>query len=553
MRIRCCFLKRAEKHRRVRLGMDQQRINELIEMFFTCRREDLRQIFDEMLSALEAEQSMPPGMLMSRNYETAQANPEIHTIAGNLKDARDAIFPFYWGTDSWQSKLHLENVKGPPNFASLVGSIAALLKNPNLCIDKYCLRSNELEVKSITALANLIFYHTESPWGVFTIGGTISNLYGGKLGIEKVLPGAMQNGLAGAQLAGLVSEAGHYSNATLAGWLGIGVKNLHAIPTDANFAMRLDLLEEKLDELYEAHVSVAFVIATFGTTDAFGIDDIKAIDEIITRKAEQYSVTRPHLHVDAAVGWVSSFLTEYDTNTNSMKANDDTLRLIEKTQQATVGFRHADSVTIDFHKMGWGHYPSSAFIVRHRDDLARLRRTLEEIPYFSEADFRHDPALFTLECSRPGIGPYAVMASLNGIGLNGYRLLVANAIEKAHQLKQRIEQFDFCKVLNPDTPGPSVCWWVLPRGRNAKQIFERLENGDLPEDEREQYFKEIKRLYNKREAMMDRSQDARLSFTTNVGYCPYGIDLPSWKAVFFNPKTDDAVIDRIISSIEDIA
>ncbi len=179
--------------------MDQQRLNELIETFFTCDRKQLLEIFDEMLSALEAEQSMPPGVLMSRNYETAQANPEIHTLPGNLKDARDAVFPFYWGTDSWQSKLHLENVKGPPNFASLVGSLAALLKNPNLCVNTYCLRSNELEVKSITALANLIFYHTDSPWGVFTIGGTISNLYGGKLGIEKVLPGAMQKGLQGAE------------------------------------------------------------------------------------------------------------------------------------------------------------------------------------------------------------------------------------------------------------------------------------------------------------------------------------------------------------------
>ena len=532
--------------------MDSEKLQELIDVFFTCRREELSEIFNELLSALEAEQSMPPGMLMSRNYETAQANPEIHTIQGNLKDARDASFPFYWGTDGWQSKLHLENVKGPPNFASLVGSMAALLKNPNLCVDKYCLRSNELEVKSITALANLIFYHTESPWGVFTIGGTISNLYGGKLGIEKLAPGAMQDGLQGKRLAGIVSEAGHYSNATLAGWLGIGVRNLHSIPTDGNMSMRLDLLEERLDELYSDGVLVAFVIATFGTTDAFGIDDIKTIDEIITRKAKEYDMTRPHLHVDAAVGWVSCFLTEYDLNANPMNCSEGTLDLIRRNQEATVGFRHADSVTIDFHKMGWGHYPSSAFIVRRRDDLTRLTRTLEEIPYFSEADFRHDPALFTLECSRPGIGPYAVMSSLNGIGLNGYRMLTANAFEKADLLKKRIEEREYCKVLNMGTPGPSVCWWVLPRGRNAKEIFRRVEEGTLSAEERKQYFHEIKRLYDKRDATLNPAKDARLSYTTSIGYCPHGTALPAWKAVFFNPKTDEEVIDRVIASIDDV-
>lgn len=533
--------------------MDNTQLNQLIDTFFTCDREMVLEIFGEMLSALETEQATSPGGLLSRNYETAQANPEIHTLPGNLKDARDAIFPFFCGTDGWQSKLHLENVKGPTNFASLIGSLGALLKNPNLCVDTYCLRSNELEVKSITALANLIFYHTDSPWGVFTMGGTISNLYAGKLGIEKVAPGAMQQGLRDVALAGIVSEAGHYSNATLAGWLGIGVQNLHAIPTDSAIAMRLDLLEAKLDELYRQETLVAFVIATFGTTDGFGIDDIPQIREIITRKADEYAVCRPYLHIDAAVGWTSCFLTEYDIDDNPAKVGEQALGLIKKTQEATIGFRNADSVTIDFHKMGWGHYPSSAFIVNQRDDLGLLTRTVDDMPYFAEADFRHDPALFTLECSRPGIGPYSVMASLNGIGLDGYRLLVANAIEKAHQLKERLAEFEFCQVLNMDNPGASVCWWVLPRGRNAGEIFQQLENDQLNQEERERCFYEIRRLFDKREAAMDPIKDARLSFTRSMGYNPNGYQLPAWKAVFFNPKTDDEVIDRLVASIEDVA
>jgi len=531
----------------------ESRIRELIDTFFTCRPKELSQIFNELLSALEAEQALPPGILMSRNYETAQANPEIHTRPGNLKDARDAIFPFYWGTDSWQSKLHLENVKGPPNFASLVGSLAALLKNPNLCVDKYCLRTNELEVKSITALANLIFYHTENPWGVFTGGGTISNLYGGKLGIEKVAPGAMRDGLSGVRLVGLVSEAGHYSNATLAGWLGIGVRNLHGIPTDENLSMRLDLLEGKLDELYSQGILVPFVIATFGTTDAFGIDDVAAIDRLISRKASERNMPRPHLHVDAAVGWVASFFADYNLSDNPLGVDQAVLPKVARLVEASVGFRHADSVTIDFHKMGWGHYPSSAFIVRKRGDLALLSRTLEEVPYFAEADYRHDPALFTLECSRPGIAPYAVMASLDGIGLDGYRALVAHAIAKAEDLKAKIDQLEFCKVLNRHTPGPSVCWWVLPRGRDAHQIYQRLVVGGLGSEERKQYLFEVKRLFDKRQAMLNPAIDARLSFTSSFGFCPQGIQVPAWKAVFFNPKTDGEVIDRIIASIEDVA
>lgn len=532
--------------------MDHEKLKQLVDTFFVCDRAQIREIFDEFLSAMVAESTLPPGGVMSRNYETAQANPEIHTLPGNLKDARDAVFPFFWGTDGWYSKLHLENVKGPANFASLVGALACLLKNPNLCVDTYCLRSNELEVKAITALANLIFYHTDSPWGVFTMGGTISNLYGGKLGIEKVVPQAMQNGLNGQRVVGLVSEAAHYSNATLAGWLGIGTNNLHAIATDHQCAMRLDLLEQKIEQLYQEQARVAFVIATFGSTDAYGIDDIRAIREIIERTAARHNAPVPHLHVDAAVGWVSCFLTEYNIDDNPFRIEEDTLDLIRQTQRMTEGFRYSDSVTIDFHKMGWGHYPSSAFIVNRRNDLARLFRTIQEVPYFCEADYRHDPALFTLECSRPAFGPYTVMASLNGIGLEGYQMLFANAIELANKLKRRIEELEYCKVLNFDTPGPSVVWWVLPHGRDAKAILRRIENGEIDEGECRRYFHEIQRLFEKREATLDPARDARLSFTTSMGYMPRRIPLPAWKAVFFNPKTDLSVIDRIIDSIEEL-
>ena len=78
--------------------MDQAKLQELVQTFFVCDRQQIAEIFDEFLAAMEAEDALWPGGLMSRNYETAQANPEIHTIPGNLKDARDAIFPFFWSS-----------------------------------------------------------------------------------------------------------------------------------------------------------------------------------------------------------------------------------------------------------------------------------------------------------------------------------------------------------------------------------------------------------------------------------------------------------------------
>lgn len=532
--------------------MKKELLNEIVENFFTCSSEDILQIFNEMLNTITAQEKIPATEAMSRNYETAQSNPEIHYIPGNLKDARDAIFPYFWGTDNWSSKLHLENVKGPANYASLIGSLACLLKNPNLCVDTYSQRSNELELKAITSLANLVFYHTENPWGVFTMGGTISNLYGGKIGIEKVHPGAMKKGLSGTKLAGIVSEAAHYSNETLAGWLGIGTDNLHSIPVDSSCSMDIKLLEKRIDELYSENITIAFVIATFGSTDAFGIDNIGEIRKIINARAEHYNMPRPHLHVDAAAGWSLCFLNEYNIEKNEFELSADAAETVRKIKKYSMTMQQADSVTIDFHKMGWGHYPASAFIVYNRADLQYLLRSKDQVPYFSEADYRHDPALFTLETSRPGIGPFSVMASLNGIGLKGYQLLVAHALEMAAILKKKLSRLDNCHVINMDSLGPGVVWWVLPAGRNAEAIYKKMINGELSENEYSRYFSEIHRLFEKRKNGANPEKDALLSYTTSMGYNPGGISLPAWKAVFFNPKTDEEVIDQIIKSIEEL-
>jgi len=532
--------------------VNQSLYDQIVRNFFTCDERAITAIFREFLQAVEAESTLAPTAHMAQNYETAQANPEIHNLPGNLKDARDAVFPYFWGTDSWNSPLHLENVKGPANNASLVGALACLLKNPNLCTDTYSHRSNELEVKTVTALANLLFYHTNDPWGVFTMGGTISNLYGAKIGLERVAPGVMRTGLNGVKVAGLVSAAAHYSNRSIAGWLGLGTEHLHAIPTDEALAMRLDLLAEKLEELHAAGFRVAWVTATFGTTDGSGIDDVAGMRRILDDFSARHGVCAPQLHVDAAVGWVLSFLTEYDRGKNPLEFSEGTLGLVGRAQAASEGLRVADSITIDFHKMGWGHYPGSAFLVNRRSDLQYLSRSVTETPYFSEADGRRDPALFTLECSRPALGPYTVMASLSGIGLTGWQLLVARSLELAELLKKKIEALEYCKVLNLGATGPSVLWWVLPKGRDAKEIHRRLLAGELPAEKFSQFAGEIRRLYERRERAMEPRLDARLSFTTSIGHMAHGMAIPAWKAVIFNPRTDEAVLERVVQGIEDL-
>ena len=130
-------------------------------------------------------------------------------------------------------------------------------------------------------------------------------------------------------------------------------------------------------------------------------------------------------------------------------------------------------------------------------------------------------------------------------------MLTARSLELAEKLKRGLEQLDYCRVLNRNTPGPSVNWWVLPKGRNANEIYRQLLAGELSEEQRMRYFSEIRRMLERREKMMDPALDARLGLTTDYGFRPGGIEIPAWKAVFFNPATSDEVVERILRGLEE--
>ena len=63
--------------------MDRARYDAFVSAFFDCDPKALTGIFQEFLDVLNAQASLPPGHYLSQNYETAQANPEIHVLPGN--------------------------------------------------------------------------------------------------------------------------------------------------------------------------------------------------------------------------------------------------------------------------------------------------------------------------------------------------------------------------------------------------------------------------------------------------------------------------------------
>ena len=142
--------------------------------------------------------------------------------------------------------------------------------------------------------------------------------YGVKIGLEKACPGTMHQGLSGDAVL-LVSEAGHYCAANIAGWLGMGTDNLVTVPTTEENEIDLDHLGRAAREALASGKRIAAIIATLGTTDAFGLDDLQAIAALRDSLVEEFQLPcPPHIHADAVIGWAWSVFNDYDFEGNPL-------------------------------------------------------------------------------------------------------------------------------------------------------------------------------------------------------------------------------------------
>ena len=174
--------------------------------------------------------------------------------------------------------------------------------------------------------AALVGYDPAQSEGVFTFGGTGGLLYGMKVGLEKALPGSARSGVRG-EAAVLVSDCSHYACRTVAAWLGIGQDHVIAVPTHADNSMNVTAFEAAARDVLKSGRRIAAIVATLGTTDAFGLDDLAAIHAVRNRLIEEFKLPyQPHLHADAVIGWAWSVFNDYDFLANPLGFRGRTVR-----------------------------------------------------------------------------------------------------------------------------------------------------------------------------------------------------------------------------------
>jgi aromatic-L-amino-acid decarboxylase len=221
-----------------------------------------------------------------------------------------------------------------------IGTIADLLAHTydiNLAVDARA--ATEIEHQAVRWAAEFIGYPSDAA-GAFTSGGTVSNTSALAAAREFALPGSRHEGIGDRRVAVYCSQEVHYSITRAIEMLGIGSRNLRAIPLDEERGMRPDLLAAAIDEDRAGGITPVAVVATAGTTLTGAIDPLEAIADVCEARGVW-------MHVDGAYGMPAA------------SVRPELFR----------GFERARSVSVDAHK--WLFLPKACGIVlvRRQEDL----------------------------------------------------------------------------------------------------------------------------------------------------------------------------------------
>lgn len=527
---------------------------------------DLRQAFPQPVSdrvhdayfvfsflrALDRVDAMKSAMPMLGKPEeldyAAARNGRIGDNPLPLEKVTERLVEYLSGMFIWGHPRSQINVVPSPTIPSIIGGLLPSIYNPNLVSDESSRQVAVAEVEAASIAAALVGYDPRRSGGVFTFGGTGTVLYGAKIGLEKACPGTMQSGLSSSARI-VCSERAHYAARTVAGWLGLGTDAVVEIPADANNELRTCLLETMCREVLKDGQKIAAIIATVGTTDAFGLDDLCEIRAIRDRLVEDFALDYvPHIHADAVIGWAWSVFNDYDFGSNPLGFRGRTLRALAGANRRVQHLGLADSIGIDFHKTGFTPYISSLFLARDGTDLSRIARTVESMPYLFQTGEYH-PGQFTLETSRSGGGPMAALANLQLFGKNGLRSLLGHLVAMAETLREQLEAHPATHVLNGGNFGPVTLFRVYPDGVDTFSFPQREQSDPTCRDQLREYNAYNRRVFETIQAEALQGRGAVLSLTDCYRETEYGEPIVALKSYIMSPFSEEEHVEYVLESI----
>jgi aromatic-L-amino-acid decarboxylase len=294
-----------------------------------------------------------------------------------------------------------------PNPVGIIADFICSALNQNIGAYTIGPAAVAMERRTVRWLTDLVGYDA-SAGGNLTSGGMMANFVGLKLARDSVSGDRTQQDGVREQWAVYASEERHVSVDKAVDAIGVGRAALRALPTDAEFQVRLDALEEAIAADRKRGIRPMCIVGIFGTTNTGAVDPVRELRKIADREGMW-------LHADAAYG--------------------GGMLLSHAWPMRDRGLALADSITIDPHK--WFYAPLDAGAILVKDDR-RLTASFGMKPSYltdelDRANERYQYYVHSFEQSRRFRG-LKVWMSFKRYGANQIGEWIDNNVRQAKHL-----------------------------------------------------------------------------------------------------------------------
>ncbi len=434
----------------------------------------------EYLQGLEGRRVYGPMSPAGMDEIFAEDLPEEPTAAAELiQDCRTRVFP---NTMAIGSRRYFGMMNPAPLPVAIFAEALAAAMNQNAASWRHAPAGTAIEKRVIRWLCNL-FGLPENSFGTMTEGGSLANITGLKLAINRSLgrdfshvdPGDPP-GPEMAKLTFYVSSQGHYSFDKAVDLLGLGRSQLRKIPQDEIFRIDLEALETSLRSDIDAGLKPCCIIGIGGCTNTGSIDKLDRLAELSRRYGCWF-------HVDAAYGGA--------------------VMLSEMYGPMLRGIEEADSITVDPHK--WFYMPFSAggILVRDGDFLRKsflvhpeyyMEKVLQDEEENATETNGHGRRVMTdsrgfHRGDKVNFFQYGIQGSrrmnalklwlaFKKVGRRQYAAWIEKDIELARILAARMRRHPDYRILGPNTLGVCNFRWE-PRDEAGRLRFDAERNDEL--------------------------------------------------------------------------
>lgn len=381
------------------------------------------------------------------------------------------VVRLYEGSPNWGHPLTMCNVIPQPNTVAIIAAMLAQIYSINILEGEYAWNVHTAELETASMLADAFGWNPEKAGCVYTYGGSGCWTYGVKYALTRVLHGSRDRGVR-TDAKVICSQQAHYTMMNSTDWTGLGMDNIVRIRTNVESnAMDMDHLEEVLKDFQQQKIPVACVVCTMGTTDANAFDPAEKVRALLDRYPNPAEYGKALLYCDAVVGWSWALFTKYDFANNPLQFSAKLLPYLARDAMSASRIKFADAVGVDFHKVGWTPYGSSAFVYKDAAEFESILKRPESA--YLQPRSPYNPLDYTLEVSRAATGALAGWATLKYLGYEGFHAILGGILETQMYLRSLLEESPELVCTNGDDYGLCTLFRAYPKGMDADAQFEK--------------------------------------------------------------------------------